>query len=135
MIVALTVAAIGCGLMLLLAYLIHTSLEWRGSEVRIQMVAPNEAAADEMRRTVGERLRQTRTGATLHVTLAEGRLFDEILHETSQAADLILMGLAIPEPGADFAAYYTALRARTDGLPTTLFVLAAEDIAFGQVLQ
>jgi amino acid transporter len=123
------------GLMLLLAYLVHTSLEWRGSEVRIQMVAPNEAAAEEMRRTVGERLRQTRTGAALHVIQAEGRSFDEVLHATSQAADLVLMGLAVPEPGADFAAYYTALRARTDGLPTTLFVLAAEDIAFGQVLQ
>ena len=123
------------GLMLLLAYLIQTSLEWRGSEIRIQMMAPNEIAAAEMRRTVGELLRQTRTGAALHVILAEGRSFDQVLHTTSQGADLILLGLAVPEPGADFAAYYTALRTRTDGLPTTLFVLAAEDIAFGQVLQ
>ena len=123
------------GLMLLIAYLVHTSLEWRGSEVRIQVVAPNEAAAAEMRRTVGERLRQTRTGAALHVILAEGRSFDDVLRETSRSADLVLLGLAVPEPGADFAAYYTALRARTAGLPTTLFVLAAEDVAFGQVLQ
>ena len=123
------------GLMLLLAYLVQNSLEWRGSEVRIQMVAPNEAAAEQMRATVGEQLRQTRTGATLHVILAGGRPFDQVLRETSQAADLILLGLATPTADTDFAAYYTALRTRTDGLPTTLFVLAAEDIAFGQVLQ
>ena len=122
------------GLMLLLAYLIHTSLEWRGSELRIQMVAPNEAAAAEMRATVGELLRQTRTGAALHIILAQGRTFDQVLRETSHGADLILLGLARPDAD-DFAAYYTALRTRTAGLPTTLFVLASEEIAFGQVLQ
>ena len=122
------------GLMLLLSYLLHRSLDWRDSEVRIQMVAPNEDAAQEMRRSVGERLRETRTGAHLDVILAEGRPFDQILRETSAGSDLVLIGLAAPTLDSDFAAYYTALRQRTAGLPTTLFVLAAEDIAFGQVL-
>ena len=122
------------GLMLILAYLIQSSLEWRGSEVRIQMVAPNESAAEEMRATVSERLRQTRTGAELHVIQADGRPFDQILRETSADADLVLLGLATPDAGGGFADYYTALRERTDGLPATLFVLASEDIAFSQVL-
>ena len=88
-----------------------------------------------MRATVGERLRQTRTGAVLEVIIAAGRPFDRILRDTSAAADLVLLGLALPSEEDRFAEYYTDLRARTDGLPATLFVLAAQDIAFGQVLE
>ena len=51
------------GLMLILSYLLSTSLDWRNSEVRIKMVAPNETVAEEMRAAVSERLRETRTGA------------------------------------------------------------------------
>ena len=38
------------------------------------------------------------------------------------------MGLARPEQGG-FEEYYAALRDRTDGLPSTLFVLAAATLA------
>ncbi|WP_412068731.1 amino acid permease [Rubrivirga sp. IMCC43871] len=122
------------GLMVLLAYLLSTSLDWRGSTVRVLMVAPNEAAAAQMRTSVGERLRLTRTGAELEVILAADRPFDQVLRETSADADLVMLGLAPPTDDG-FVDYYTALRARTADLPATLFVLAAEDIAFGEVLE
>ncbi|WP_412060743.1 Na-K-Cl cotransporter [Rubrivirga sp. IMCC45206] len=122
------------GLMVLLAYLLSTSLDWRGSTVRVLMVAPNEAAAAQMRTSVGERLRLTRTGAELEVILAADRPFGQILRETSADADLVMLGLAPPTDDG-FVDYYTALRARTADLPATLFVLAAEDIAFGEVLE
>lgn len=57
-----------------------------------------------------------------------------LYRETSADADLVLIGLAQPDPDVPFEDYYTALRERTAGLPATLFVLAAEDIAFGKVL-
>ena len=42
--------------------------------------------------------------------------------------------MAVPDGDGDFEAYYARLRERTAGLPSTVFVLAAEEITFGQVL-
>jgi hypothetical protein len=55
-----------------------------------------------------------------------------MLRESSAGADLILLGMA--EPGDDFAAYYAHLQEITEGLPTTAFVLAAQDVEFSKVL-
>ena len=64
-----------------------------------------------------------------------GRSFDQILRETSHDADLVLLGMAEPSGDTDdFVAYYEQLRTRTHGLPSTVFVLAAEEIAFREVL-
>ncbi len=43
------------------------------------------------------------------------------------------MGMA--EPGDDFAEYMTRLQARTADMPTTVFVLASQDMAFAEVLR
>ncbi|MDZ7694284.1 MAG: hypothetical protein U5K69_24715 [Balneolaceae bacterium] len=66
------------------------------------------------------------------IIVAEGRSFDEVLHASSANADLILMGMA--EPGKDFVSYYESLQKRLYDLPTTLMVLAGEEISFGEVL-
>ncbi len=38
------------------------------------------------------------------------------------------------EPGAAFRAYYEGLQRLTSGLPPTLMVLAAENVAFSEIL-
>ncbi len=120
------------GLMKILAYLLQTSLEWQGAEVYIKMVVSTEDAAKDARAGLGPIIQQTRTGAELVVLVAEGRPFDTILHESSQDADLVFLGMAAPN--GDFTSYYRALRARSRGLPATVFVLAAEDIGFKDLL-
>ncbi|MCH8961965.1 MAG: Na-K-Cl cotransporter [Bacteroidetes bacterium] len=123
------------GLMMILAYLLQTSLSWRGVEVWLRMVVPTEAAAEGARTNVSRIIDETRTGASLDVIVADGRPFDQILRETSHDADLVLLGMAEPSGDtADFVAYYEQLRTRTRGLPSTVFVLAAEEIAFREVL-
>ncbi|MEP0547860.1 MAG: amino acid permease [Rhodothermales bacterium] len=122
------------GLMLILAYLLSTSLTWRGSEIRLKIVAPDAAAAEATRAGLLPIIARTRTGAALDVIVAEGRPFDEILRTASANADLVFLGMAAPTEGDDFEAYYARFRERTAGLPSTVFVLAAEEIAFGQVL-
>lgn len=121
------------GLMMILAYLIQSSLQWRGVEVRIKMAVPNEDAARGAMTNLQELLGEMRTGAIPEVVVIGERSFDELLHESSAGADLILMGMA--EPDENFAAYYNGLRARTAGLPTTIFVLGAEEIGYGEVLR
>jgi len=120
------------GLMLLLAFLLRTSLAWRGSEVVLKMVVPDAAAAEGSRGQVAELVARTRIEARSQVIAAAGRSFDDIVSESSADADLVFLGVA--EPGDDFPAYYRALLERAEPLPTTVFVLAAENLAFGQVL-
>ncbi len=122
------------GLMKILSYLLQTSLPWRESEVFLKMVTPNEEAAESARRNLTPVVDQLRTGASLDVVVAQGRSFDDILHESSRNADLIFLGMREPAETDDYVDYYRLLRERTEELPTTVFVLAAEEIAFGEVL-
>lgn len=121
------------GLMLILAYLLRTSFQWMGAEVRLKLVVPNQAAADAAKDNI-ERLAQSlRIGATSQVIVAEGRPFDEILKSSSKHADLVFLGLAKPHEG--FSDYYAQLQQRTATLPPTIFVLASEELAFAELLQ
>jgi len=122
------------GLMMILAYLLRTSLRWRGAEVRLKMIAPTEAAAEGCRRNLVGIVAGSRTGAGFEVMVAAGRPFEELLRESSADADLVMIGVAAPDTVDDFAGYYAGLQRRVEGLPTTVFVLAAEDLAFGEVL-
>jgi hypothetical protein len=96
------------------------------------MVVPNESAAPAALENLKAIIRQSRTDAIPEVIVAEGRSFWEILRGSSRVADLVFLGLA--EPGPEFPKYYESLMERTSELPTTLFVLAAEDLAFREVL-
>jgi hypothetical protein len=120
-------------LMLILAYLLQSSLHWPDARVRLKMVVPDEEAAVEARKNLVVMAQRTRTGAEPYVLASGGRPFFELLQESSKDADLVFMGMARPEEG-DFERYYATLRERTEGLPTTVFVLAAEEIAFREVL-
>ena len=122
------------GLMKILAYMLQTSIGWRDAEVRIKIVVPNNSAAEGVETNLAPIVNRLRTGATLDVLVSEGRSFDDILRSSSADADLIFLGMAAPSESVDFASYYEQLRARTDGMPTTVFVLAAEDIGFEEVL-
>ena len=120
-------------LMLILAYLLQSSFKWSDATVRLKMVVPDDDAARDARKNLEAMAARTRTGAEPHVLAANGRPFFDILQESSRDADLVFMGIAKPEEG-EFEEYYAELRERTEGLPSTVFVLAAEEIAFREVL-
>ena len=121
------------GLMLLLADLLQTSRTWRETEVWIKLVVPNQAAAQSARANVDTVLKRLRMVATPQVLVANDRSFAEILTESSRTANLVILGMA--KPTENFSQYFNDLQARTAGLPTTLFVLASQDLAFVEVLQ
>ncbi len=122
------------GLMKILAYLLQTSVDWGDAEVRIKIVVPNEAAAEGVASNLTPLVDRLRTGATLDVILSKDRPFDEILRTSSADADIVFMGMADPAGVKDYSVYYEQLRSRTDGMPSAVFVLAAEDIGFEEVL-
>jgi hypothetical protein len=119
-------------LMMILAYLLKTSTQWRDSEVCVKMIVPGEEVVPGVRANLTSLVEDLRTGASNQVIVGGDRPFDEILHEHSAGADIIFMGMA--EPGDDFRTYYETLQHRIIGLPTTISVLAAEELIFREIL-
>lgn len=120
------------GLMIILGYLLQSSRDWFNAEVRLKMVVDDNKAEMDAKTNLAEIVNKIRTGAKPEVIVSGGRSFSEILHESSRDADLIFMGMA--EPNDNFTDYYDGLQQRLSGLPTTIMVLAAEEISFGEVL-
>tara|TARA_R110002096_G_scaffold303080_1_gene498020 strand:+ start:17767 stop:20004 length:2238 start_codon:yes stop_codon:yes gene_type:complete len=120
------------GLMMILGYLLQSSRSWLDAEVYLKMVVSNEKGAEDAQKNLTEISKRLRTGAIAEVIVANGRNFDEILHQSSKETDLIFMGMA--EPDEHFLEYYKKSQERLKGLPTTILVLAAEEISFGEVL-
>ncbi|MGD1804342.1 amino acid permease [Dapis sp. BLCC M126] len=120
------------GLMLLLAYLLRTDMDWRNAEVHLKLVVPEESAAQATQANVDSVIQNLRIGASSQVLVSKGRPFYDILHESSQDADLIFLG--IRTPGDNFTEYYQDLQSKTLGLPSTVFVLAAPGFSYGEVL-
>ena len=120
-------------LMLILAELIRTSLTWREAEIRLKLVVPHQVAAQAAQTNLEAVTRRLQISARSQVLVAEGRPFASILKTSSKRADLVILGMATPN--ANFSQYFADLQTRTAGLPSTLFVLASEDLAFVEVLQ
>ncbi len=120
-------------LMMTLAYLLKTGIEWRDVEIALKTIAPTVEAQVEMKENLGAMFEASRMGFETQVIVDE-RPPGEVIVEHSQGADLVLLGLARPDDVEDFAVYYQQLNARFAGLPTVAFVLAAESIEFGEIL-
>ena len=119
-------------LMLLLAYLLRTDINWRNAQIYLKLVVPDLAAAAAAQNNLNDFVKRLRIDVVSQVIEAEGRSFPDILHQSSQNADLIFLGMA--KPGDNYTHYYESLQARVANLPSTIFVLAAPDFAFGEVL-
>lgn len=119
------------GLMLLLAYLLKTGA-WRAAELNLNLVVNDEGGAQQARENLNRVVSGLRIGAIPRVLVSNRRPFGEVLRETSVGADLVIMGMAEPEDG--FVEYYEHLQRITAAMPPTMVVLAAEDLAFSEVL-
>ncbi len=120
------------GLMITLAYLLSTSLAWRRSKVRLKMMVASEEAAQDAEANLRALASEFRMPVDVQVFVAHGRTFEAVLHESSQDADLVLLGMK--EPDTDYASYYQDLIRKTKGLPTTVLVRASETLEFGDIL-
>ncbi len=121
------------GLMLILAYLLRTSWQWRSADIRLKLVVPNEAAAQAAEVNLVNLTDSLRIGAKSEIILAEDRPFNDILRQSSASADLVFLGLALPDE--NMPEYYRTLQKRIADLPPTILVLAAENLDFSEMLQ
>lgn len=120
------------GLMIILGYLLQSSLSWYDAEVRLKMVVDNDNAEEGAKKNLDQIVKKIRIGAKPEIIVSNGRPFNEILRESSKDADLVFLGMAAPDK--NFTSYYEGLQSKLKGLPTTIMVLASEESTFGEVL-
>ncbi|MEM1392216.1 MAG: amino acid permease [Cyanobacteria bacterium P01_H01_bin.150] len=120
------------GLMLLLAHMLRSTIEWRNAQIYIKLVVSSEAGTKDAEANLNAILKQFRIKAIPEVIFAANRSFETILHESSENADIIFLGMATPTD-RDFTEYYEQMHARTANLPTIMYVMAAPDFAFAEV--
>lgn len=119
-------------LMLLLAYLLRTDINWRNADIYLKLVVNDNDAAVAASNNLQNFVSKLRIDVISQVIVAKGRSFTEILRQSSSDADLIFLGMAKPQE--NFTDYYESLQMRVADLPSTIFVLAAPNFAFGEVL-
>jgi len=109
-------------LMLLLAYLLTRNPEWRGAEIRIMSIANNKQMKADTEAYLNKLIPEIRIEAEPHVILRpRNRSVTEVIHEESSDADVVMFGLATPEPGTE-GKYARRLETLASDLGTVFFV-------------
>jgi hypothetical protein len=119
-------------LMLIIAYMLKRGLEWSRATIRLNMVVKSENAAVEAKKNITSMAKNVRINIKDNLIVSHGKPFDELLRKISLKFDLVILGMA--EPGDNFLQYYQAMIQRVEKLPSTLFVLAGQDVDFEEVL-
>ncbi|MEL4896661.1 Na-K-Cl cotransporter [Crocosphaera sp. Alani8] len=121
-------------LMLILAYLLHSNPQWQKGEIHLKLVVMDESALSEAQHNLDKLVQDLRIDAVSEVILANGRTFATILKQSSKGADFIFLGMPSPSDDKLFVTNYERLQQWTQNLPTTVFVLAAPEFNFQEVL-
>jgi solute carrier family 12 (potassium/chloride transporter), member 4/6 len=109
-------------LILLLAYLLTCNSEWRTSRIRILSIASNKLMQRKTLQFLEQLVPEIRIEADISVMLKEEKVsVREMIHKTSADADLVLMGLALPEGGEE-AVYAQRLCDMVEGLKNWILV-------------
>ncbi|MEL7060194.1 MAG: Na-K-Cl cotransporter [Acidobacteriota bacterium] len=116
-------------MMLLYAYLLSLNPEWKSARIVVHSVV---GSADEAR-SIEEGLDRLEPEARIVmerqvIVRREGEAVAEIIHRTSADAAAVLLGLTLPEPGAEDA-YAQRLMTLAEGLGTTIFVRNGSEFA------
>ena len=120
-------------MLVLFAHLLSLNPEWRDAEIQINSIATNEMIYDQSRHLLLTLTEAARIDATINVILKpEDATVQQVIHEGSAHADVVLLGLRGNEPGEE-QAYAQRMTSMLEGLPTVLFVRNAGEFR-GQLL-
>ena len=108
--------------MLLLAHLLNLAPGWRHNRLVLRTVADDERGAEHVRTTFETMLPDLRMEVRLDVIIKpEGTTHVDVIRKASTDADMLFMGIAVPEAGRE-RPYADELMNLLDGLPTTILV-------------
>lgn len=109
-------------LMLLLAHLLKGTQRYRGASLVLKSIVGTEGEATKRRAEFAELLPEIRINAAVDVIVnASDRPVRELIHEHSQGAALVFLGLPVASAGTE-EAVAAGLQSLVEGLPETLLV-------------
>jgi len=122
-------------LMLLLAHLLTRNPEWRRAEIKILSVASNAHMKTTTEAYLEDLIPKIRIEAEAEVMIRpKDRTIREIIRETSAAADVVFLGLDVPENDEDLPRYAERLDELSEGLRSVFFVKNAS-LFVGKLIQ
>ncbi len=123
------------GLMLALAFLLRKHPVWEDAEIVLRRLVKEEREVAAATAQLRDQLADARFEARVEVIATEKDPF-EVIRQKSRQADLVFMGLrprAADEPVAAYSTYYADLGRKTEGMPPTALVVAAEGVDLHQL--
>jgi amino acid transporter len=116
-------------LMLLLAHLLSLNPEWRGSKIMVNSIVKNEKESKTLKTSLTTLISEARIQAEPRIIIQEkGKAIHNIIHTHSSGADIVVIGLNIPEPGGE-KVYAKRLNVLAEGLGTVIFVRNAGEFS------
>lgn len=109
-------------MMLLLAHLLNLAAGWRNNQLVLKSVADDEASGEAVHRAFESMFPDLRMDVRLEVILRPtDKTHIEVIRDASENADLVFLGMAVPEAGSELQ-YAEHLLTLLDGLPSTILV-------------
>lgn len=124
------------GLMITLAYLLARHCDRKTPCIVLKTIVDKAQDVEQAKTRLLEFVKEQRLTADVDVIDRAEREPFEIIRESSRDAGLVLMGMLAPTPevsDADYSAYYARLIHHTGDMPTTAFVMVAENVDFGSL--
>jgi len=126
------------GLMLVLAYQLKTSPEWKGAKLIIKTIVNSIEEKQEQIKQLTKFIEDANVEAEVEIYILNGCTTFEMIKEKSRDADIVFLGMKVPdaeEMPESYSAYYGELLRSIENLPTTALVLTAEKIDFKRIFQ
>ncbi|MEA2084971.1 MAG: Na-K-Cl cotransporter [Thermodesulfobacteriota bacterium] len=109
-------------LMLLLAYLLTCNAEWRDARIQVLSLASNDIMKTQTEEALAKLIPKIRIEADVKVMKLTGKdNVSDIIRRKSFGADVVFLGLAIPDPGKE-EEYALRIQNMVDCLPTCFLV-------------
>ena len=107
--------------MLTIAHIISINDSWKNSRIRLKNICISEEQSIERKYALKKMLETLRIKADIEFIDGIGKMVKEIIYQSSQDADLVILGLSIPVEGME-KEYMDRVNLLTENLPTSLLV-------------
>jgi hypothetical protein len=122
------------GMMLLLAYLVTAQRKWKKAKVTLLTVVEAESDREEREQVLQHILDNARLEATSRVLVRNGRAIGTLMEEESGTADLLILGMRIPDAGESAVGFVRQKQQLLERLPTSVLVQSARHFVGEPVL-